>query len=95
MSGKLVAEADNIAKHSRRTIVRDFSIRIQRGDRIGLVGPNGAGKTTLLKTADRRADTRYGTIKLGTNLAMVTLDQRRAALDPLVSVRDTLTGGAA
>jgi ATP-binding cassette subfamily F protein uup len=94
MSGKLVVEADNIAKtFSIEPIVRDFSIRIQRGDRIGLVGPNGAGKTTLLKLLTGELAPDSGTIKLGTNLAMVTLDQRRAALDPLVSVRDTLTGG--
>jgi ATP-binding cassette subfamily F protein uup len=99
MSGKLVVEADNIAKTfsqesaSPLPIVRDFSIRIQRGDRIGLVGPNGAGKTTLLKLLTGELAPDSGTIKLGTNLAMVTLDQRRAALDPLVSVRDTLTGG--
>ena len=94
MTGKLVVEADNIAKtFSVEPIVRDFSIRIQRGDRIGLVGPNGAGKTTLLKLLTGELAPDSGTIKLGTNLAMVTLDQRRAALDPLVSVRDTLTGG--
>jgi ATP-binding cassette subfamily F protein uup len=94
VSGKLVAEAENIAKSFGATpIVRDFSIRIQRGDRIGLVGPNGAGKTTLLKLLTGELAPDSGTIKLGTNLAMVTLDQRRAALDPLVSVRDTLTGG--
>src|SRR4051794_2509189 len=99
MSGKLVVEADNIAKTFSEEspnplpIVRDFSIRIQRGDRIGLVGPNGAGKTTLLKLLTGELAPDSGSIKLGTNLAMVALDQRRAALDPLVSVRDTLTGG--
>jgi ATP-binding cassette subfamily F protein uup len=94
MSGKLVAEADNIAKtFAVEPIVRDFSIRIQRSDRIGLVGPNGAGKTTLLKLLTGALAPDSGTIKLGTNIAMVTLDQGRAALDPLVSVRDTLTGG--
>src|SRR5882724_9482926 len=94
ISGKLVAEADSIAKtFAVEPIVRDFSIRIQCGDRIGFVGPNGAGKTTLLKLLTGELASDSGTIKLGTNLAMVTLDQRRAALDPLVSVRDTLTGG--
>jgi ATP-binding cassette subfamily F protein uup len=74
-------------------VVRDFSIRIQRGDRIGVVGPNGAGKTTLLKllTGDLAPDS--GTVRLGASIAMATLDQRRDALDPDMSVRDTLTGG--
>ena len=73
--------------------MRDFSIRIQRGDRIGLVGPNGAGKTTLLKllTGELAPDT--GDVRLGANIQMATLDQRRDALDPDTSVRDTLTGG--
>jgi ATP-binding cassette subfamily F protein uup len=94
VSGKLVAEAEHVTKaFAAEPVVRDFSIRVQRGDRIGLVGPNGAGKTTLLNllTGELAPDT--GTIKLGTNLAMVTLDQRREALDPTTSVRDTLTGG--
>src|SRR5205085_4950150 len=94
MSGKLVVEAENIAKSfGGEPIVRDFSIRIQRGDRIGLVGPNGAGKTTLLKLLTGELAPDSGTIRLGTNIAMVTLDQRREALDPNTSVRDTLTGG--
>jgi len=94
VSGKLVAEAENITKgYGAEPVVRDFSIRVQRGDRIGLVGPNGAGKTTLLKLLTGELAPDSGTIKLGTNLAMVTLDQRRAALDPNTSVRDTLTGG--
>src|SRR6185295_17537455 len=94
LSGRLVVEAERIGKSfGVDPIVRDFSIRIQRGDRIGLVGPNGAGKTTLLKLLTGELAPDSGIIKLGTNIAMVTLDQRRAALDPLVSVRDTLTGG--
>ncbi len=73
--------------------MRDFSIRIQRGDRIGLVGPNGAGKTTLLKLLTGELAPDSGTVTLGANIAMATLDQRREQLDPNVSVRDTLTGG--
>jgi ATP-binding cassette subfamily F protein uup len=94
LSGKLVAEADRISKSFGETaIVRDFSIRIQRGDRIGLVGPNGAGKTTLLKMLTGELAPDEGQVTLGVNLAMATLDQRRDALDPNTSVRDTLTGG--
>jgi ABC transport system ATP-binding/permease protein len=94
LSGKLVAEAERIAKSfGDAPIVRDFSIRIQRGDRIGLVGPNGAGKTTLLKLLTGELAPDDGKITLGVNLQMATLDQRREQLDPNASVRDTLTGG--
>jgi ATP-binding cassette subfamily F protein uup len=94
LSGKLVVEAECITKSfGAAPIVRDFSIRIQRGDRIGLVGPNGAGKTTLLKMLTGELAPDEGTITLGVNLAMATLDQRREALDANTSVRDTLTGG--
>jgi ATP-binding cassette subfamily F protein uup len=94
LSGKLVAEAERISKSYGETpIVRDFSIRIQRGDRIGLVGPNGAGKTTLLKMLTGELAPDGGKITLGVNLQMAALDQGRATLDPNTSVRDTLTGG--
>jgi ABC transport system ATP-binding/permease protein len=94
VSGKLVFEADRISKSFGETpIVRDFSIRIQRGDRVGLVGPNGAGKTTLLKMLIGELEPDGGTIKPGANLQMATLDQRRETLDPAISVRDTLTSG--
>jgi ATP-binding cassette subfamily F protein uup len=94
LSGKLVAEAERISKSfGVMPIVREFSIRIQRGDRIGLVGPNGAGKTTLLKLLTGELAPDEGKITLGVNLQMATLDQRREQLDPNTSVRDTLTGG--
>jgi ATP-binding cassette subfamily F protein uup len=94
LSGRLVVEAKGIAKSFGETpIVRDFSIRVQRGDRIGLVGPNGAGKTTLLQMLIGVLTPDAGEIRLGANIEMATLDQRRDALDPNVSVRDTLTGG--
>ena len=94
LSGKLVVEADRVSKSfAAETVVRDFSIRIQRGDRIGFVGPNGAGKTTLLKMLVGELAPDSGTVALGVNLQMATLDQRREALDRNTSVRDTLTGG--
>jgi ABC transport system ATP-binding/permease protein len=93
-SGRLVVEAERVSKSfGGEPIVRDLSIRVQRGDRIGLVGPNGAGKTTLLKLLTGELAPDDGTITLGTNLQMATLDQRREALDANTSVRDTLTGG--
>jgi ATP-binding cassette subfamily F protein uup len=94
-SGVLVIEAENIAKaYGDRPIVSDFSIRIQRGDRIGVVGPNGAGKTTLigLLTGALAPDT--GTVRLGANLQVATMTQHRDSLDPNTTVADALTGGA-
>ncbi len=94
VSGKLVIEAKAISKtYGERVIVRDFSTRIQRGDRVGFVGPNGAGKTTLLKmlTGELAPDT--GSTRLGTNLEMVTLDQKRENLDLDETLAATLTGG--
>ncbi|NVK32864.1 MAG: ATP-binding cassette domain-containing protein [Rhodobacteraceae bacterium] len=94
VSGKLVIEAKSIAKaFGDRVIVGDFSTRIQRGDRIGLVGPNGAGKTTLLKMLTGENGPDSGSVRLGTNLEMVTLDQKRENLDPNDSLATVLTGG--
>jgi ABC transport system ATP-binding/permease protein len=94
MSGRLVVEALGIAKDfGGAPIVRDFSTRILRGDRVGLVGPNGAGKTTLarLLTGELRPDA--GSVRLGTNLNVATIDQRREALNPDWTVSRALTGG--
>ena len=94
LSGKLVVEAKQVSKsYGDVAVVRDLSIRIQRGDRIGIVGPNGAGKTTLLNILTGVAPPDAGSVKLGANLRMVTLDQRRESLDPTLSLAETLTGG--
>ena len=94
VSGKLVIEAKAIAKsYGDRGIVRDFSIRIERGDRIGFVGANGTGKTTLINLLTGALAPDAGTVKLGTNLEVATLDQRRESLDPETTVADTLTDG--
>ncbi|CTQ52889.1 ABC transporter ATP-binding protein uup [Roseibium album] len=93
-SGKLVIEAKSISKtYGDRTIVKDFSARIQRGDRVGFVGPNGAGKTTLLKMLIGELVPDAGSTRLGTNLEMVTLDQKREKLDLNDSLTSVLTGG--
>ncbi|GLI21577.1 ATP-binding cassette subfamily F protein uup [Xanthobacter flavus] len=93
-SGKLVIEAKHIAKaFGEREVVKDFSTRILRGDRIGIIGPNGAGKTTLIKLLTGELAPDSGTVKLGTNLEVASLDQKRAALDPGTTLRDALTGG--
>src|SRR5271166_1531615 len=93
-SGRLVVVAQDISKsYGGRLIVRHFSTRILRGDRVGIVGPNGAGKTTLLNLLTGALVPDAGEVRLGTNLAQVTLDQRREALDPEQSLTEALTGG--
>ena len=93
-SGKLVAELKGVSKSfAGRPIVRDLSLRIQRGDRLGIVGPNGAGKTTLLNLLTGVLPPDEGSVRLGVNLQMMTLDQRRESLDPACPLADALTGG--
>ncbi len=93
-SGKLVVVAEKISKSfAGRPVIANFSTRILRGDRVGIVGANGAGKTTLLRLLTGELAPDSGEITIGTNLAMATLDQTRASLDPLRTLSDTLTGG--
>ncbi|MBR9863804.1 MAG: ATP-binding cassette domain-containing protein [Rhodobacteraceae bacterium] len=91
-SGKRVIEATGISKtFGEKTIVRDFSIRVARGERIAMIGPNGVGKTTLLNMLTGALEPDTGSVKLGTNLLPAIFDQNRAVLDPKVSLWDTLT----
>ncbi|WP_169196850.1 ATP-binding cassette domain-containing protein [Devosia sp. MC1541] len=93
-SGALVAEADMVSKSfGERTVVREFSTRVLRGDRVGIVGPNGAGKTTLIKMLTGLLEPDTGTIKLGSAIELAMLDQGRAKLEPETRLRDALTGG--
>jgi ATP-binding cassette subfamily F protein uup len=93
-SGTLIAEARRVSKaYGDRTIVDDLSLRVARGDRLGIVGPNGAGKTTLINLLTGALAPDSGEIRLGTGLNMVHLDQRRASLDPNATVAEVLTGG--
>ena len=93
-SGKLIIEAKGIGRtYGDRKIVDDFSIRVQRGDRIGIVGPNGAGKTTLIEMLTGGKPPDSGTIRFGANIEMATLDQHRESLDPKSTLADALTGG--
>lgn len=90
-SGKRVIEARGISKTFSTPagdlpVVQDLSIRIQRGDRLGIIGPNGAGKSTLIKLLLGELEPDTGSVKLGTNLEIAYLDQSRAKLDP----KDTL-----
>lgn len=93
-SGKRVCVAKNISKaYGDNVIVDEFSTVIARGDRVGIVGPNGAGKTTLLNMLTGVAKPDSGHIRLGKNLQLETLDQRRDSLDPAETLANALTGG--
>ncbi|MEN3346776.1 MAG: transport system ATP-binding/permease protein, partial [Bradyrhizobium sp.] len=93
-SGRLVIGAKNITKaYGERVIVDGFSTRIQRGDRLGIVGPNGAGKTTLVHLLIGNDPPDSGSVRLGANIEMATLDQHRDSLDPKLTLAEALTGG--
>lgn len=93
-SGAMVVEAENIHKaFGERVVVNDFSTRVMRGSRVGIVGPNGAGKTTLIRMLTGEMEPDSGTVRLGTRLELAVLDQRRASLDPEATLKDVLTGG--
>ncbi|MFN4141037.1 ABC-F family ATP-binding cassette domain-containing protein [Aestuariivirga sp.] len=94
LSGKLVAEAKGVSKSfGQRPIVANLDLLVMRGDRLGIVGPNGAGKTTLVKLLTGEILPDAGTIRLGTNLQPVTLDQSRQSLDPAATLADVITDG--
>jgi len=109
-SGKLVSEMTHVTKSfGDRTIVRDFSATILRGDKIGLLGPNGAGKTTLLKLilGEHKADpapanspapepghSPWGTVRLGANVTVAYFDQMRNALDLDATLEDFISPGS-
>jgi ATP-binding cassette subfamily F protein uup len=92
-SGKMVIEAENISKTYDKPIVTDFSTRVIRGDRIGIVGANGAGKTTLIKMLTGILPPDSGRVRLGSNLEIATLDQGRAALSADTTLKEALTRG--
>jgi ATP-binding cassette subfamily F protein uup len=95
-SGTLVIEAEGVAKSfGERAIVKELSLRILRGDRLGIVGPNGSGKTTLINLLTGELPPDQGHVRLGANVERVTLDQKRESLDPAATVAETLTGGRA
>lgn len=94
-SGQLVIEAKEINhSYSNQFVVKDFSIRIMRGDRIGLIGPNGIGKSTLLNILLGNIVPQQGTVRQGTNLQVAYFDQLRAALDLEKTVIDNVRLGS-
>ena len=93
-SGKMVFEATEISKSfAGDPVIRDFSTRIIRGDRVGLIGPNGSGKTTLLRLLLGQLKPDQGVVRTGANVQVAYYDQQREQLDPDRTVFDTVGEG--
>ncbi len=93
-SGRMVFEVDRVTKaYDGKAVVRDFSTRIMRGDRIGLIGPNGTGKTTLLRLLVGELSPDSGEVRRGANVQVAYFDQQREQLDPERTVVDTVADG--
>ncbi len=94
-SGKLVFEATHVSHDfGESRVIADFSARIMRGDRIGIIGPNGCGKTTLIKLLVGDLEPTAGQIRRGTSLLPAYFDQQREQLNPAASIMDNVTGGS-
>jgi len=94
-SGKIVAALDNVSKgFGDRTLIRDLTAVVQRGDRVGLIGPNGIGKTTLLKLILGDLEPDSGKIVRGTQLAVAYFDQMRTVLDLESTLSDVISPGS-
>ena len=99
-SGKIVAELDRVSKSfptasgGQRTVIRNFTSTILRGDKIGLIGPNGAGKTTLLKIILGELAPDSGTVRQGSNLSVAYFDQMRDQLDLDATLEDFISPGS-
>jgi len=92
---KTVIKAENVGKSfGDRTIIKDFTLRIQRGDRIGIVGANGTGKTTLIRMLTGETEPDTGSITLSPTLTGIVIDQQRKLLTPEKRVRDVLADGS-
>jgi ATP-binding cassette subfamily F protein uup len=93
-SSKQIVKLNNVSHaFGERSIVSDLSLKINRGERLGLVGPNGAGKTTLLKIIMGELIPDEGEVKLGLNLEPLVIDQKRESLNPEWTLKDALTDG--
>jgi ATP-binding cassette subfamily F protein uup len=94
-SGKLVFDAEHVTHgFGGAPLIADFSARIMRKDRVGIIGPNGCGKTTLIKLLVGDMEPEKGLIKRGTNLVPAYFDQQREQLDQTASIMDNVTGGS-
>ncbi len=93
-SGRLVVEAEGVGfSYGERPVIRDFSTSIMRGDKLGIIGSNGSGKTTLLKLLLGELQPQTGTIRQGTKLEILYMDQLREQLDPQKSVAENVGEG--
>jgi ATP-binding cassette subfamily F protein uup len=93
-SGQMIVEAEGIAKSfDGRPVITDFSTRVMRGDRVGLIGPNGSGKTTLLKLLLGELEPDAGEVRRGANVQIAYYDQQREQLDPERTVWETVADG--
>ncbi|MDZ7923518.1 MAG: ATP-binding cassette domain-containing protein [Marinagarivorans sp.] len=93
-SGKIVAELDNVSfSYDGNPIVKDFSLKVMRGDKIGLIGPNGVGKSTLLRILLGDLEPQSGLVKLGTKMEVAYFDQLRNQLDLELNAMDNIAGG--
>jgi ATP-binding cassette subfamily F protein uup len=91
---KTVIDAEQVSKQfGERSVIRDFSLRVQRGDRIGIVGANGTGKTTLLKLLTGELQPDSGKVTRARTLAGIVIDQQRKLMEPSKKVRDVLADG--
>ncbi len=94
-SGHMVAELEHVSKsYGDKVIINDFSCRIMRGDRIGLLGPNGVGKSTLLKLILNKLDPDTGKVRLGTKLSVAYFDQMREQLNEEATLIETISQGS-
>lgn len=92
-SGKVVIEAENLhASFDGKTVIEDFSCKVLRGDKVGIIGPNGCGKSTLIKILTGENSPQSGKIKIGTSLEIAYLDQHRSAIRDDLSVQDNVSG---
>ena len=93
-SGKLVTKLFSVSKSfDEQSIVKDLSLIISRGDRLGIVGANGSGKTTLINLITGKIEPDSGKVKFGANIEPLVIDQNREALDPDWTLKDALTDG--
>ena len=94
-SGKVVAELVGVSKSfGDRCLIKDLTLRVMRGDKLGLLGPNGVGKSTLIKIILGQMQPDSGTVKLGTNLQIAYFDQLRSELDPTKTLQETVSPGS-